>query len=71
VQFRGHAKTGIVFALGLTHDHDVQQHQLLRRRSLFFEGLGRFDTGRNFSERKDYRVLATPGVRQGMQTFGR
>jgi putative ABC transport system permease protein len=27
-----------------------------------FHGVGYFDTGRNFSERKFYQVLSTPGV---------
>jgi putative ABC transport system permease protein len=37
-----------------------------------FHGVGYFDTGRNFSERKFYQVLATPGVAQAekyMQAF--
>ncbi len=37
-----------------------------------FHGVGYFDTGRNFSERKYYQVLATPGVAQAekyMQGF--
>src|SRR6266481_4248184 len=39
-----------------------------------FHGVGYFDTGRNFSERKFYQVLSTPGVAQAekyMQAFGR
>lgn len=39
-----------------------------------FHGVGYFDTGRNFSERKFYQVLSTPGVQQAekyMQAFGR
>ena len=39
-----------------------------------FHGVGYFDTGRNFSERKFYQVLSTPGVAQAekyMQSFGR
>jgi putative ABC transport system permease protein len=37
-----------------------------------FHGVGYFDTGKNFSERKYYQVLATPGVAQAekyMQAF--
>lgn len=39
-----------------------------------FHGVGYFDTGRNFSERKLYQVLSTPGVERAekyMQSFGR
>ena len=39
-----------------------------------FHGVGYFDTGRNFSERKFYQVLSTPGVERAekyMQSFGR
>ena len=39
-----------------------------------FHGVGYFDTGRNFSERKFYQVLSTPGVERAekyMQAFGR
>jgi putative ABC transport system permease protein len=39
-----------------------------------FHGVGYFDTGRAFSERKFYQVLATPGVQQAekyMQAFAR
>lgn len=39
-----------------------------------FHGVAYFDTGRNFSERKFYQVLSTPGVAQAekyMQSFGR
>ncbi len=39
-----------------------------------FHGVGYFDTGRNFSERKFYQVLSTPGVAQAekyMQAFAR
>jgi len=39
-----------------------------------FHGVGCFDTGRNFSERKLYQVLSTPGVERAekyMQSFGR
>lgn len=39
-----------------------------------FHGVGYFDTGKNFSERKFYQVMATPGVAQAekyMQAFGR
>lgn len=39
-----------------------------------FRGVGYFDTGRNFSERKFYQVLSTQGVEQAekyMQAFGR
>ena len=39
-----------------------------------FHGVGYFDTGRNFSERKFYQVLSTPGVQRAekyMQAFGR
>lgn len=39
---------------------------------IVFHGVGYFDTGRNFSERKFYQVLATPGVAQAekyMQSF--
>jgi putative ABC transport system permease protein len=39
-----------------------------------FHGVGYFDTGHNFSERKYYQILATPGVQQAekyMQAFGR
>src|SRR5712692_2067191 len=39
-----------------------------------FHGVGYFDTGRNFSERKFYQVLSTPGVaraEQYLQAFGR
>lgn len=38
-----------------------------------FHGVGYFDTGRNFSERKFYQVLSTPGVERAekyMQAFG-
>src|SRR5260370_415485 len=38
-----------------------------------FHGVGYFDTGRNFSERKFYQVLSTPGVAQAekyMQAVG-
>jgi len=41
---------------------------------IVFHGVGYFDTGRNFSERKYYQVLAVPGVQQAekyMQAFGR
>jgi putative ABC transport system permease protein len=41
---------------------------------IVFHGVAYFDTGRNFSERKYYQVLATPGVQQAekyMQAFGR
>jgi putative ABC transport system permease protein len=41
---------------------------------IVFHGVGYFDTGRNFSERKYYQVLSTPGVAQAekyMQAFGR
>src|SRR6202007_2319183 len=31
---------------------------------IVFHGVGDFDTGRTFSERKFYQVLATPGVAQ-------
>src|ERR1700674_6083949 len=40
----------------------------------FFHGVAYFDTGRNFSERKFYQVLSTPGVAQAekdLQGFGR
>lgn len=36
--------------------------------------MGYFDTGRNFSERKLYQALSTPGVERAekyMQSFGR
>jgi len=39
-----------------------------------FHGVGYFDMGRNFSERKFYQVLSTPGVERAekyMQAFGR
>jgi putative ABC transport system permease protein len=39
-----------------------------------FHGVGYFDTGRNFSERRFYQVLSTPGVAQAekyMQAFAR
>ena len=39
-----------------------------------FHGVGYFDTGRNFSERKFYQVLSTPGVARAekyMQAFAR
>jgi putative ABC transport system permease protein len=39
-----------------------------------FHGVAYFDTGRNFSERKYYEVLSTPGVERAekyMQSFGR
>jgi putative ABC transport system permease protein len=39
-----------------------------------FHGVGYFDTGRNFSERKFYQVLSTPGVERAekyMQAFAR
>ena len=39
-----------------------------------FHGVGYYDTGRNFSERKFYQVLSTPGVEQAekyMQAFAR
>jgi len=39
-----------------------------------FHGVGYFDMGRNFSERKFYQVLSTPGVKRAekyMQAFGR
>src|SRR5271168_3095763 len=39
-----------------------------------FHGVGYFDTGHAFSERKFYQVLSTPGVQQAekyMQAFGR
>jgi len=41
---------------------------------IVFRGVAYFDTGRNFSEQKLYRVLATPGVERAekyMQSFGR
>lgn len=41
---------------------------------IVFHGVGYYDTGRNFSERKFYQVLSTPGVAQAekyMQAFGR
>jgi len=41
---------------------------------IVFHGVGYFDTGRDFSERKLYRVLSTPGVARAekyMQSFGR
>ncbi len=41
---------------------------------MVFHGVGYFDTGRNFSERKFYQVLSTPGVAQAekyMQAFAR
>jgi putative ABC transport system permease protein len=41
---------------------------------IVFRGVGYFDTGRNFSERKFYQVLSTPGVAQSekyMQAFAR
>jgi len=41
---------------------------------IVFHGVGYFDTGRNFSERKFYQVLSTPGVERAekyMQSFGR
>jgi putative ABC transport system permease protein len=41
---------------------------------IVFHGVGYFDTGRSFSERKFYQVLSTPGVTQAekyMQAFGR
>jgi putative ABC transport system permease protein len=41
---------------------------------IVFHGVGYFDTGRTFSERKFYQVLATPGVAQAekyMQAFAR
>src|SRR5215831_13825598 len=41
---------------------------------IVFSGVGYFDTGRNFSERKFYQVLSTPGVERAekyMQAFGR
>ena len=41
---------------------------------IVFHAVGYFDTGRTFSERKFYQVLATPGVRQAekyMQAFAR
>ncbi len=41
---------------------------------IVFHGVGYFDTGRNFSERKFYQVLSTPGVARAekyMQSFGR
>ena len=39
-----------------------------------FHGVGYFDMGRNFSERKFYQVLSTPGVERAekyMQAFAR
>jgi putative ABC transport system permease protein len=41
---------------------------------IVFRGVAYFDTGRNFSERKFYQVLSTPGVGRAekyMQSFGR
>jgi putative ABC transport system permease protein len=41
---------------------------------IVFHGVGYFDTGRTFTERKFYQVLATPGVAQAekyMQAFAR
>src|SRR5215813_12888565 len=41
---------------------------------IVFHGVGYFDTGRTFSERKFYQVLATPGVAEAekyMQAFAR
>src|SRR5215831_14096007 len=41
---------------------------------IVFHGVGYFDTGRTFSERKFYQVLATPGVAEAekyMQDFAR
>jgi putative ABC transport system permease protein len=41
---------------------------------IVFHGVGYFDRGRNFSERKFYQVLSTPGVAAAekyMQSFGR
>src|SRR5215469_14487890 len=41
---------------------------------IVFHAVGYFDTGRTFSERKFYQVLATPGVQQAekyMQAFAR
>ncbi len=41
---------------------------------MVFHGVGYFDTGRNFSERKFYQVLSTPGVERAekyMQAFAR
>jgi putative ABC transport system permease protein len=41
---------------------------------IVFRGVGYFDTGRNFSERKFYQVLETPGVGEAekyMQNFAR
>ena len=77
--------TGIVFALVLiiiqlglflgftttTSNNIDHSHSDLW---IVFHGVGYFDTGRNFSERKFYQVLSTPGVAAAekyMQAFGR
>jgi putative ABC transport system permease protein len=77
--------TGIVFALVLiiiqfglflgfatttSNDIDHSNADLW----IVFHGVGYFDTGRNFSERKLYRVLSTPGVERAekyVQSFRR
>jgi len=65
--------TGIVFALVLiiiqfglflgfttTTSNNIDHSNADLR--VVFHGVGYFDTGRNFSERKFYQVLSTPGV---------
>src|SRR6516165_7140575 len=77
--------TGIVFALGLiiiqfglflgfttTTSNNIDRS--CEDLWIVFHGVGYFDTGRNFSERKFYQVLSTPGVGRAekyMQSFGR
>ena len=77
--------TGIVFALVLIIVHfglflgftTTTSNNIDHSKAdlwIVFHGVGYFDTGRTFSERKFYQVLATPGVAQAekyMQAFAR